>query len=163
MTKTRETFSLEFKCSIVIMFNRNNNPSMTTFLDILDYRALGRQKGYLKESTVRGWLKDNDAQMSIASPQVFETLDEAHESKRKQGIYHHLKILSARKLRGDIDYQNWYTIKKIQFVGACMADSIYGYKIVQETQLSFGRTWARWFIRRSGVPSQTYKDMTVYR
>jgi hypothetical protein len=42
-----------------------------------------------------------------------------------------------------------------------MADSIYGYKIVQETKLSFGRTWARGFIRRFSVPSQTYKEVTV--
>jgi hypothetical protein len=47
MTKTRETFSLEFKCSIVVLFNKKNNPSITTFLDTLDYKALGQQKGYL--------------------------------------------------------------------------------------------------------------------
>jgi hypothetical protein len=140
MTKSRETFSFEFKCSIIALFNRKNNPSMTKFLDTLDYRALGRQKGYLKESTVRGWLKDDAVQMSIASPQLFERLDEARESKRKKRRYHHFETRLARKLREDINYQNGYTIKEIQFVGACMADSINGYKIVQETQLIFGRT-----------------------
>jgi hypothetical protein len=112
-------------------------------------------------STVRGWLKDNDVQMSFYSPQLFERLDEARESKRKQGRFHHFETRVASKLRGYIDYQNGYTIKQIQFVGACMAESIYGYKIVQETQLSFGRTWARGFIHRFGVPSQICKGMTV--
>jgi hypothetical protein len=111
MTKTRETFSLEFKCSIVVLFNKNKNPSMTRFLDTLDYRALGRQKGYLKESTVRGWLKDNNVQMSISSPQFFDRLDEARKSKRKQGRYHHFETGLARKLQQDIDYQKGYTIK----------------------------------------------------
>jgi hypothetical protein len=134
---------------------------MTKFLDTLDYRALGQQKGYLKESTARGWLKYDDVKMSISSPQFFERLADAHESKRKQGRYHHLETRLERKLRRDIDYQTGYTIKQIQFVGACMADSIYGYKIVQETELSFCRTWARGFILRFGVPSQTYKDTTV--
>jgi hypothetical protein len=133
MTKPRETFSLELKCSIVVLFNKKKNPSMTKFLDTLDFRALGRQKGYLKESTVRGWSKDDDVQMSISSPQFFERLADARESKRKQGRYCHFKTHLARKLRRDIDYQKGYTIKQIQSVGACMADSIYGHKIVQET------------------------------
>jgi 23S rRNA G2069 N7-methylase RlmK/C1962 C5-methylase RlmI len=133
MTKTRETFSLEFKCSVVVLFNRKNNHSVTNFLNTLDYGALGRRKGYLKESTVRGWLNDHNIQTSIASPQFFERLDEARESKRKQGRYHDFETRLARKLREDIDYQNGYTIKQIQFIGACTADSIYGYTIVQET------------------------------
>jgi hypothetical protein len=99
--------------------------------------------------------------MSIASPQFFERLVEARERKRKQGRYHEFEKLLARKLRENIDYQNGYTIKQIQFMGACTADSIYGYKIVQETKLSFGRTWARGFIRIFGIPSQTCKDRTV--
>jgi hypothetical protein len=42
MTKTRETFSLEFKCSIVVLFNRQNNHSVINSLHTLDYGALGR-------------------------------------------------------------------------------------------------------------------------
>jgi hypothetical protein len=42
-----------------------------------------------------------------------------------------------------------------------MADSIYGYTIVEETKLSFVRTWARGFIRIFAVPSQTFKEVTV--
>jgi 23S rRNA G2069 N7-methylase RlmK/C1962 C5-methylase RlmI len=122
------------------------------FCSTVDYRAIGEKKGYLKESTVRGWLKDDAVQMSIDSPQFFERFDKARESKRKQGRYHHSETRLVRKLRGDIDYQNGYTIKQIQFLGAFMAGS---------TQLSFGRTWARCFIRRFGVPSQTCKDRTV--
>jgi hypothetical protein len=88
MTKTRETFSLEFKCTIVILFNRNNNHLVKTFLDTLDYKALGRQKGFLKDSTLKGWLNNKNIQMSIASPQFKERLYEARKSKRKQGRYH---------------------------------------------------------------------------
>jgi hypothetical protein len=161
MKKVQETFSLEFKCEIVVLFNRQNNNSVTNFLHTLDYGALGRRKGYLKESTVRGWLNDHNIQISIASPQFFERLDEARERKRKQGRYHDFEKRLASRLREDIDYQNGYTIKKIQFVGACTASSIYGYEIVQETKLSFGRTWARGFIRRFGIPSQTCKYRTV--
>jgi hypothetical protein len=119
MTKTRETFSLEFKCTIVILFNIKNNHSVKTFLDTLDYRALGRQKGFLKDSTVRGWLNNKNIQMSIASPQFKERLDEARESRRKQGRYHDFETRLATKLRDDKDYQNGYTIKQIQCVGAC--------------------------------------------
>jgi hypothetical protein len=163
MTKTRETFSLEFKCTIVILFNRKNKHSVKTFLDTLDYRALGRQKGFLKDSMVRGWLNNKNIEMSIASPQFKERLDEARESKRKQGRYHDFETRLARKSRDDKDYQNGYTIKQIQCVGACTAESIYGYIFLQEKQLSFGRTWARGFIRRFGIPSQTCKDRTVNR
>jgi hypothetical protein len=42
-----------------------------------------------------------------------------------------------------------------------MADSIYGYKILLEKKISFGRTWARGFIHRFAIPSQTYKEVTV--
>jgi hypothetical protein len=98
MTKTQETFSLEFKCSIVVLFNKKKNPSMKKILDTLDCRALGRQKGYLKESTVRGCLKDDDVQMSISSPRFFERFSEALESERKQGKYHHFETRLARKL-----------------------------------------------------------------
>jgi hypothetical protein len=121
----------------------------------------GTTKGFLKDSTVRGWLNNKNIEMSIASPQFKEILDEARESKRKQGRYHEFETLLARKLRDDKDYQNGYTIKQIQCVGACTAESIYGYKILQETQLSFVRTWARGFIRRFGIPSQMCKDRTV--
>jgi hypothetical protein len=103
MTKTRETFTLEFKCSIVVLFNNKKNPLMTRFLDTLDYRALGRQKVYLKESTVRGWLKDNKVQITISFPQFFDILAEARESKRKQGRYHHFETRLARKLQQHID------------------------------------------------------------
>jgi hypothetical protein len=95
----------------------------------------------LKESTERGWLNDHAIQMSIDSPQFLERLDEARERKWKQGRYHDFEKRLARKFREDIDYQNGSTIKQIQFIGACTVDSIYGYKIVQETKLSFGRTW----------------------
>jgi hypothetical protein len=46
ITKSREKFSLEFKCKIVILFNIKHNHSVKTFLDTLDYKALGRQKGF---------------------------------------------------------------------------------------------------------------------
>jgi outer membrane translocation and assembly module TamA len=161
MTKKRETFSLEFKCTIVILFNIKNNHSVKAFLDTLDYRALGQQKGFLKDSTVRGWLNNKNKQMSIASPQFKERLDEARESKREQGRYHYFETRLTRKFQDGKDYQNGYTIKQIQCVGACTAESINGYKIVQETRLSFGCTRARWFIRRFGIPSQTCKDRTV--
>jgi hypothetical protein len=110
---------------------------------------------------VSGWLKDDNVQFSISSPHLFDILAEARERKQKQGRYHHFETHLARKLQQDIDYKKGYTIKQIQCVGACMADLIYGYKIVQETKLSFGRTWARWFIRRFAVPSQTCKEVTI--
>jgi hypothetical protein len=132
MTQSREICSHELKCSIVVLFKKKKNPSMTRLLDTLDYRDLGRKKGYLKESTVRGWLKYDNVQNRISSPQFFDRLAKACERKRKQGRYHHLETLLTRRLRQDIDYKNVYTIKQIQFVGVCMADSIYGYEIVQE-------------------------------
>jgi hypothetical protein len=113
MTKTQETFSFEFKCLIVVLFNKNKNPSMTRLIYTLDYRALGRQKGYLKESSGRGWLKDDNLQMSIFYLQFFDRLAEARESKQKEGRYHHFKTRLASKLRQDIDYQKGYTIKQI--------------------------------------------------
>jgi hypothetical protein len=54
---------------------------MTSFLDTFDYRALGRQKGYLKESNVRCWLKDDNVQFSSSSPQFIDRLAEARERK----------------------------------------------------------------------------------
>jgi hypothetical protein len=96
MINTWETFSHEFRCSIVVLLNKNNDRLMTSFLDTLDYRALGRQKGYLKESTVRGWLKDDNVLFSISSPQFIDRLDEALEIKRKQGRYHHFETRLTR-------------------------------------------------------------------
>jgi hypothetical protein len=101
--KTWETFSHEFKCSIVVLFNKKKNLSMASFLDTLDYRALGRKTCYLKESTVIGWLKDDNLQFSISSPQFFDRLPEARERKRKQGRYHHFEKRLARKLQQDKD------------------------------------------------------------
>jgi hypothetical protein len=112
MINTWETFSHEFRCSIVVLLNKNNDRLMTSFLDTLDYRALGRQKGYLKESTVRGWLKDDNVLFSISSPQFIDRLDEALEIKRKQGRYHHFETRLARRLQQDIDYKKGYTIKQ---------------------------------------------------